>query len=169
MKIRHPKILSGALLAFLVSWNCNAQVYSQHIVGGGESSVSKFAADMGVCAVSTVSTNESGAILTKDTFTRGGQTNLIRVTKVQDGAVVFRSQQFCHDGQPAALFTFRDGFESFHTVPNTPYHVDLEFLPSKQVRCVIVRGRDFIDGFYPTNGVFYPVPNSDLEMKDYHK
>ena len=166
---RNHKIFSAAALALLVSWNSNALVYSQQIVGGGESSVSAFVADIGVLAVSTVTTNELGAILTTDTFTRGGQTNLIRVTKVQDGAVVFRSQQFCHDGQPAALFTFRDGFESFHTVPNTPYHVDLEFSPSKEVRCVIVRGRDFIDGFYPTNGVFYPAPNSDLEKKDYKR
>jgi len=129
------------------------------------SCVSAFAADT-VRVVSTVTTNETGAILTTDTFTRGGQTNLIRLTKVQDGAVVFRSQQFCHDGQPAALFTFRDGIQSFHVSPGTPYYVDLEFLPSKEIRCLMVRGRGFIDGFYPTNGVYYPCPDSDLEMRD---
>lgn len=119
-----------------------------------------------VRVVSIVTTNDTGAILTTDTFTRGGQTNLIRVTKIQNGAVVFRSQQFCHDGQPAAWFTLRDGVQSFHTLPNTPYHVDLEFLPSKEVRCVIVRGGGFLDGFYPTNGLYYPCPDSDLEMPD---
>jgi hypothetical protein len=129
------------------------------------SCVSAFAADT-VRVVSTVTTNESGAILTTDTFTRGGQTNLIRVTKVQDGAVVFRSQQFCHDGRRAVLMTFREGVQSFHVNPGTPYYVDIEFLPSKDIRCVMVRGSGFIDGFYPTNGVYYPCPDSDLEMRD---
>jgi hypothetical protein len=32
---RNPKILSAAALAFLVSWNCYAQVYSQGIFSAG--------------------------------------------------------------------------------------------------------------------------------------
>ncbi len=26
-------------------------------------------------------------------------------------------------------------------------------------------GKSFIDGFYPTNGIYYPVSNSELEMR----
>src|SRR5262249_11843007 len=106
------------------------------------------AAETGVRLSSTVTTNETGAVLPTETFTRGGQTNLVRKTKSERGEVVFRSQQFCHKGEPVALFTFRDGIQSFHTLPGTPYHVDLEFLPSKEVRCVMIQGKDFIDGFY---------------------
>lgn len=32
---KHSKILSAAALAFMVSWNCNAQVYSWSIYAGG--------------------------------------------------------------------------------------------------------------------------------------
>jgi hypothetical protein len=35
MKRRHLKILSAAAMAFLVSWNCNALVYSQGIYSAG--------------------------------------------------------------------------------------------------------------------------------------
>ena len=130
------------------------------------SCVSVVAADTGVRSFSSVSTNsETGAVLTTETFTRGGQTNLVRFTKSQRGGVVYRTQKFCHKGEPVALFTFREGIESFHAVPNTPYYVDLEFFPSKDVRCLMITGRDFIDGFYSTNGVYYPAPDSDLEMK----
>jgi hypothetical protein len=34
---RYSKILSTAIVAFLVSWNCNAQVYSQSVYPGGVS------------------------------------------------------------------------------------------------------------------------------------
>lgn len=130
------------------------------------SSASLVAADTSVQVFSSMSTNsETGAILTTETFTRSGQTNLIRITKSQRGVAVFRTQRFCHKGEPVALFTFREGIESFHTVPNTPYHVDLEFLPSKEVRCLMIQGRGFLDAFYPTNGVYYPAPDSDLETK----
>ena len=134
------------------------------------SCASVFGADTGVQVSSSATTNaETGAILTTETFTRGGHTNLVRVTKVQSGAVVFRSQQLCHDGEPVALFSFRDGVQSFSTVPKSPNRVVVEYLPSKDVRCVMIFGRDFIDGFYPTNGVYYPCPDSDLEMKDYKR
>ena len=129
--------------------------------------VSAVAAETGIQVSSTVSTNiETGAILKRETFTRGGQTNLIRTTKTEGGIVVFRSHQFCRHGEPVALFTWRDGEQHFHTYPGTPYSADVEFLPSKDVRCVVLMGKDWFDGFYCTNGVYYPAPDSDLLMKD---
>jgi len=126
------------------------------------------AADTNGWVCSSVSTNAGfGTVLTRETFARGGQTNLIRIIKVQSGHVIFRSQQFCHNGKPVAMFSFRDGVQSFSTEPNVPYRVDVEFLPTKDVKCVIILGRDFIDGFYPTNGIYYPAPDSDLKMEDF--
>jgi hypothetical protein len=133
------------------------------------SSVSVFAADTNLLFSSTVTTNQTGGVLTTETFTRGGQTNLVRITKSEQGVVVFRLQKFCHKGEPVAVFTFENGIQSFATAPKTPYQASLEFLPSKDVRCVMIFGGGFIDGFYPTNGVYYPAPDSDLEMKDYKK
>jgi hypothetical protein len=128
------------------------------------------ATDTGVQVSSSATTNaDTGAILTTETFTRGGNTNLVRVTKVQTGSIVFRLHRFCHNGEPVALFSFRDGVQSFSTVPKSPYQVVVDFLPSKEVRCVMIFGRNFIDGFYPTNGVYYPAPDSDLEIKNYNK
>lgn len=133
------------------------------------SCASLVAADTGVRSFSSVSTNsETGAVLMTETFTRGGQTNLIRFTKNLRGEVVYRTQKFCHRGEMVALFTFREGIESFHTLPNTPYHVDVEFLPSKDVRCLMIQGRGYLDAFYPTNGVYYPAPDSDLDIRPHH-
>jgi len=158
MKIGHPKILSAVALVLLATWNCHAQVYSQHIVGGGDSQLPPNA----VTFFSTATTNEAGAILITDTFMRGEQTNLVRITKSEGGLVVFRSHQFCHNGEPVALFTWRDGVQHFHTYPGTQYSADIEYLPSKEIRCVILMGRGYLDGFYYTNGIYYPAPDSDL-------
>ena len=140
------------------------------------------ALNAGIHVVSTVSTNGMGtnmAVVTTEAFTRNGQTNLIRVTKVQRGMVVFRRQTFCHNGQPIAYFNFvkvhfeRD-IQSFTTITNSPYqlHIDYGYLHPTRIRCVWIDGTDktsggyFIDGWYPTNGVYYPAPDSDLECKD---
>lgn len=126
------------------------------------------AADTSLLMLASVTTNAAtGAVLTTETYTRGGQTNLIRVTKTEGDTVVFRSQKFCHNGKPIAWFSFSNGTDSFSTVPRTPEQVVIDYQPSKEVRCVMIFGKDFIDGFYPTNGVYYPAPNSDLEFKNY--
>jgi len=131
------------------------------------SCISGIAQEIGIQSVSSVATNaESGDIRVTDTFTRGGQTNLIRITVSKGSAVVFRFHQFCHHGEPVASFSWRDGLQSFHTYPGTPYSANLEFSPSKDVRCVMLQGRGWFDGFYNTNGIYYPAPDSDLEMKD---
>jgi hypothetical protein len=131
------------------------------------SCVTGFCQEAGIQMFSSVTTNaESGAILTTETFTRGGQTNLIRFTKSERGAVVYRSHKFCHHGEPIALFVWRDGTQHFHSYPGTLYSANLEFWPSNEVRCVIIDGKTWFDGFYYTNGVFYPAPDSDLELKN---
>ena len=105
-------------------------------------------------------------IYATDTFTRGGQTNLVRLTKSQAGAIVTRFQWFYHHGNLVAIISGPPDSPSFTVKPSQPYTVGLDFLPSKDVRYLIISGRDFIDGFYPTNGVYYPCPDSDLEMPD---
>lgn len=126
----------------------------------------------GVQCVSTFTTNSTGAIVTTDAFTRNGQTNLIRVTKLKSGVVVFQRQTFCHNGVPVAYFVDVKGIQSFGTVTNAPYEIHVDFLQNKEIRAVWIYGSDdlthesFIDGWYPTNGVYYPAPDSDLECKD---
>jgi hypothetical protein len=133
------------------------------------SSFSALAADTGVSVVSSVTTNEAGVVYATDTFTRGGQTNLVRLTKSLGGIVITRFQWFSHHGTLVAVMSGPPDSPSFTVKAGQPYTVGLDFLPSKDVRCLIISGRDFMDGFYPTNGVYYPCPDSDLEMKDYKR
>jgi hypothetical protein len=137
------------------------------------SCLSVVASDTGVQVASTSTTNaETGAILTQEIFTRDGQTNLIRMTKIQGGVVVNRFQRFYHDGELVAVFAGWPETTSFTTkAGGTPYTVSLDFLPSKDVKFLWIYGRDangkaFQDAFYPTNGIYYPAPNSDLENRD---
>lgn len=133
------------------------------------SCISVAASDTGIRFTSSTNTDTAttGAIIIVETYTRGGQTNLIRTTKSKNGVVLFRNHRFCHFGKPVAFYTWQPDFGSnFTVVRGTPYEVGLDFLPSKDVRAVMIWGTNFLDGFYFTNGVFYPVPDSDLEFKD---
>ena len=58
-----------------------------------------------VRVVTTATTNiASSTVTTVDVFTRNGQTNLIRQTKVGDGGVNVRLHQFYHDGSLVCEF-----------------------------------------------------------------
>jgi len=127
------------------------------------------AADTGVRVSSNVRTNaETGAIYIQDTYTRHGQTNLVRITKIQGGVVVFRLQKFCHDGQEVAYFSERPPNTplTFTVKAKCPYEVELDYLPNnKDVRCLIIWGGNFFDGFFPANGIYYPVSDADLDIR----
>jgi hypothetical protein len=105
-----------------------------------------------------------GGIVTTETYTRDGEQNLIRITKSLNGIVSYQSHGFYHDGKLVALYSWRPEYSTFNVVPQTSYYVGLEFLPSKDIKSLTIRGNDFIDGFYTTNGLYYPVPDSDLKM-----
>ena len=102
--------------------------------------------------------------MTTETYTRDGEQDLIRITKSQNGVVTYRSHGFYHDGKLVALYSWRPQYSTFNVLPGLPYYVGLEFLPSHDIKSLTIRGNDFIDGFYTTNGFYYPVPDSDLKM-----
>jgi hypothetical protein len=135
------------------------------------SCVSVSAADAGVRVASTVSTNaETGAIYTTETFTRDGQTNLVRVTKTVDAKVAVRIQKFYHDGEFVAVFTYwaHPDSESFTTVESSSYSVGLDFSATRDIERLIISRKkgSVLDGFSCTNGIFYPVSDSDLQPHD---
>ncbi len=132
--------------------------------------VSALAADTGVRVVSTVTTTNSlGIYKTTETFTRGGQTNLVRMTGSQGGVVVHLSHHFYHHGDLVAIIVGTPNPVRFEPQPGLPYQLDLEIWPSKEVRCLHVNGKDFNERFDATNGVFHPAPDSDLGIKDHKK
>ena len=133
------------------------------IVSGCLVTLSALAADTGVRPVSSVTTtNRSGAVYTTETFVRGSDTNLVRTTGLQGGAVVYLSHRFYHNGDLVASTVVTPNGSDFQTMDRLPYQVSLTFWPSKEVRNLHINGRDFNERFDATNGVFYPAPDSDL-------
>jgi hypothetical protein len=136
------------------------------------SCISTFAADTGVHMTASVSTNaETGAVYLEETFTRNGQTNLVRRTKTEDGVVTGRIQRFYHDGEFVAVHVVVSkpshmARESFSTTGSS-CSVNVDFSPTKEIeRVIITRMKgNVLEGFAATNGAFYPVSNSDLRIR----
>jgi hypothetical protein len=105
----------------------------------------------------------AGGIVTTETYTRDGEQDLVRITKLLNGTVTYQSHGFYHDGKLVALYTWHPDYSTFNVVPGLPYYVGMEFLPSKDIKSLTIRGNDFVDGFYTTNGLYYPAPDSDLK------
>jgi hypothetical protein len=131
--------------------------------------VSALAANTGLRLVSTVTTTNRMGVDTTETFTRGGQTNLVRVTESQGGVVGYLHHAFCHHGDLVAFIIGTPDPVSFDLKQGLPYQVSLQFWPSNGVRNLSICGEDFNEVFYATNGVFYPAPDSDLEIEDYRR
>jgi len=135
------------------------------IVSGCLVTLAALATDTGVQLVSTVTTTNSiGSEFTKETFTRSGQTNLVRQTLLKAGVVVSRVHEFYHHGNLVAVIQGNPDPVRFDPKPGLPYQLGLNFGPSKQ--SLHINGKDFNEAFYCTNGVFYPAPDSDLGIRD---
>ena len=130
--------------------------------------VSALAADTGVQLASTVTTLNRIGKVTKETYTRGGQTNLVWWTMVEGGAVTF-VHEFYHYTNLVAIVTGTPDPVSFDPVPGLPYQLIFNFGPSKDARCLHIHGVGFHELYYVTNGMFYPAPDSDLGIEDNKK
>jgi hypothetical protein len=123
------------------------------------SCASVFGADTGIRVVTTSKTNaESASIYTTDTFTRDGQTNLVRHTKSKAGELQIRIQRFYHAGVFIGDYVAMKDSSGFTTEAGVPYSVSFEFWPSKDIRSAVVGTKDgaILDAFTCTNGVFTP-------------
>lgn len=103
-------------------------------------------------------TNAANAFgYTKDIFTREGQTNLIRVTKIVAGKAS-RTYRFYHGGQVVGNYlAFAEG-GAFNTEAG-PYCMSLKFGPSGEIVSARIGDQDgvLVDEFICTNGVFSPI------------
>jgi hypothetical protein len=127
--------------------------------------VSALAADTGVQLASTVTTTNRIGRVTKETFTRGGQTNLVRWTMVEGGFVSL-VHEFYHHSNLVAIVAGTPDPVSFDPMPGLPYQLIFNFEPSKDARCLHIHGVGFHELYYATNGFFYPAPDSDLGIED---
>lgn len=101
------------------------------------------------------------SLATVEVFTRDGQTNLVRNTRTKDGVVLFRSQNFYHDGAEVGLYMYQiaNGTKTtFGSVPGAPYYFGFDFDSSNKPLSAQIRAtnRVMLDWFLCTNGVFYP-------------
>jgi len=129
------------------------------------SCASVLGADTAIHVITTVRTNESGSVDTRDVFTRDGQTNLVRTTKTKAGVVQIRTHRFYHDGKLICDYVaMGDASSGFSTEGGCPYSITLELWPSKEVRSIVFGTNGVaLDWFACTNGVFTPVDSSLLK------
>jgi hypothetical protein len=122
-------------------------------------------ADSEVRVVTTVRTNDSGRVSTKEVFTRGGQTNLVRNTATKAGVVQIRIHRFYHGASLVGDFVAMPDSSGFTTEAGTPYSVSLECDASRNPKSVVIGTKDgvILDAFSCTNGIFSPVESSLLE------
>lgn len=127
---------------------------------------SVFAADTNdIQVVSMTKTNaQSDSVTTTDVYTRDGQTNLVRDTRIKAGTVQIRSHRFYHAGSLVCNFTAMPHSSGFVTEAGSPYGVSFEFWPSKAVRSAVIGTKDgvILDAFTCTNGMFYPDDSSRI-------
>ena len=159
--LRGRRCLVGCGSAFFVRPRYHAM---RILVAFFLSCVSAFAADADLHVVTTVRTNESGSISTKDVFTRNGQTNLVRNTSVKDGVVRMRVHRFYHAGSLVGMLTSSPDASSTSSEAGSLFALDFEYGASNQLRYAAIVSQDgvLVDAFACTNGVLVPVPSSEL-------
>jgi hypothetical protein len=122
------------------------------------SCASVLATDTDIRVVSTSRTNiEAAAGTRKDIFTRGGQTNLVSLTRMNSDGVV-RICRFYHAGQLVGNFVALPEESIFNTEAG-PYCMSLKYGPAGEIRSARIGDKQgvLLDEFIFTNGNFCPI------------
>ncbi|MBI3413862.1 MAG: hypothetical protein HY043_00870 [Verrucomicrobia bacterium] len=122
-----------------------------------------FAAD-DIGITTTVKTNaQSGAVITKEFFTRAGKTNLLRSTTTTNGVLKSRLYRFYHDGKLAADHLTAPGTGYLLVATQNGFDVNFEYRSNVLSEVVLADKDDnVLDAFVSTNGVLTPIPTSEL-------
>jgi hypothetical protein len=112
----------------------------------------------------SVRTNATGSISTKDVFTRNGQTNLVCNTTSKAGAVQVRVHRFYHHGALVGLWTAMPESSGFVTEAGCPFALSFGFDALRNPKSAVIGAKDgvVLDAFSYTNGVFVPVASALL-------
>lgn len=130
------------------------------------SCASAMGADTGIHLLSTTNYagNSHSVAFQTDTFTRDGQTNLVRDTRTKDGALVVRIQSFYHDGQKIgySLTATTPDVQDYVAEAESPYALSFRARSPHDTGFVYVRAKDgsYVDIFTCTNGVYFPAESS---------
>jgi hypothetical protein len=137
------------------------------IIGCSLCCLSVLAADTNeIRVVTRTNTNISpGYLVTYEEFTRGGQTNLLRVTSAKDGVANSVAHNFYHQGVYLGRYSQAGGYTFINSAPGAPYVLTFVLDSSNQVRAASVTTTNYValDSFTCTNGIFYPEDSSRIE------
>jgi hypothetical protein len=112
--------------------------------------------------MATEAKTNSFGVVTTETFSREGRTNLVRQTTASGRTFTMKFQTFYQDESKVATAFFIQSsttrISQFYTEPDTPYRVVLQFNPSNQVEFLTVYSNhtSVVGAFNCTNGIFYP-------------
>jgi len=106
-----------------------------------------------------------GYLVTYDTFIRGGQTNLLRITTVKDRTTNSLAHNFYHRGVYLGRHSQGGGYTFFNSATGAPCILTFVLDSSNQVRAASVTTTNYVilDAFTCTNGIFYPEDSSRIE------
>jgi hypothetical protein len=106
-----------------------------------------------------------GYLVTYEEFTRGSQTNLLRVTTVKDGLTNSIAHNFYHQGAYLGRYSQGSGYTFVNSAPGAPYALSFAWDSSNQIRAASVTTTNYVilDSFTCTNGIFYPEDSSRIE------
>jgi hypothetical protein len=129
--------------------------------------LSAFAADTNeIRVVRWTNTNVSpGYLVTYEEFTRGGPTNLLRVTSIKDGVTNSLAHNFYHQGIYLGRYSQGGGYTFVNTAPDAPYVLAFVWNSSNEIMSASVTTTNYVilDAFTCTNGMFYPEDSSRVE------
>ena len=126
-----------------------------------------FAADTNAIRVVTRTDTKvsPGYLVTYEEFTRGRQTNLLRVTTVKEGVKNSIAHSFYHQGAYLGRYSQGGGYTFVNSAAGAPYVLTFTWDSSNQIRAASVTTTDYVllDSFTFTNGIFYPEDSSRIE------
>lgn len=160
---------SGRCSALIGDGGCWASNTMKAIITLLFSCASIWAAETELRVASTAGTNvESAVAWTRDVFTRDGQTNLVRTTKVTPRGVT-QVAHFYHAGQLVGNFLSMEAdpeSPTFNTETG-PYCMSLNFWSSGAIRSAQIGDKSgvLLDEFTYTNGVFSPAERAIIERE----
>jgi hypothetical protein len=114
----------------------------------------------------TVKTNaQTGRVTVREVFTRGGQTNLVRVTGLKDGVLLSRVHRFYYNRKLVADHMILPGKDSSFMTTTAGFSLSVDFGPSNAVTRAYIGNRkgEIIDAYDISNGILMPVPGSELK------
>jgi len=119
-----------------------------------------------VQVITSTDTNaQTGVLISIQTFTRGGQTNLLRETRTRADALVDRKQTFYHDGLRLGGFvTYPHGSTFFSAAGASCFlTVNYDAYSSIQSAWIMSSNMVMVDAFTCTNGILYPEDSAYIQ------